>query len=179
MATQSPFSFFGELLGRLGGKLQPPDWVIDEVQNRAVLLINHVLMQEPQAMERLARQTGRVVLARWRVFSVQLKVSPAGLLERAPPGAAADLTLTVTEESPAGLAQSTLRGDKPAVRIEGDVQMAAELNWLADNLRWDIEEDLSRLLGDAPAHALVEGARRVAQGLREFLGKAAPGKASA
>ncbi|MDP3139302.1 MAG: hypothetical protein Q8N17_23575, partial [Burkholderiaceae bacterium] len=66
MATQSPFSFFGELLGQLGDKLQPPAWVVDEVQNRAVLLINHVLMQEPQAMERLARQTGRTVLVQWR-----------------------------------------------------------------------------------------------------------------
>lgn len=179
MATQSPFSFFGELLGQLGDKLQPPSWVVDEVQNRAVLLVNHVLMQEPQAMERLARQTGRIVLVRWRAFSVRLAVSPAGLLERSAPEAAADLTLTITEESPASLAQSAMRGDRPAIRIEGDVQLATELNWLVDNLRWDIEEDLARLLGDAPAHALVDGARRAAQGLRDFLGKAAPGKASA
>ncbi|MDO8278797.1 MAG: hypothetical protein Q7T63_11800 [Burkholderiaceae bacterium] len=179
MATQSPFSFFGELLGQLGDKLHPPPWVVDEVQNRAVLLMNHVLMQEPQAVERLARQTGRIVLVRWRAFSVRLAVSPAGLLERAPPEAAADLSLTLTEESPAGLAQAALRGDKPSVRIEGDVQLAADLNWLVDNLRWDIEEDLSRLLGDAPAHALAGGARRLAQGLREFLGKAASGKAPA
>lgn len=39
--------------------------------------------------------------------------------------------------------------DKPAVSIEGDVQLAAEVAWLVDNLRWDVEEDLSRLIGDA------------------------------
>jgi ubiquinone biosynthesis protein UbiJ len=39
------------------------------------------------------------------------------------------------------------------VRIEGDVQLAAEVNWLVDHVRWDMEEDLSRLMGDAPAHA--------------------------
>ena len=52
------------------------------------------------------------------------------------------------------LAQAVLRGDKPAVRIEGDVQLAAEVNWLADHVRWDMEEDLARIVGDVPAHTL-------------------------
>jgi ubiquinone biosynthesis protein UbiJ len=45
-----------------------------------------------------------------------------------------------------------LRGDKPSIRIEGDVQFAAEINWLVDNVKWDVEEDLARLIGDVPAH---------------------------
>jgi ubiquinone biosynthesis protein UbiJ len=52
------------------------------------------------------------------------------------------------------------------------VQLAAEVAWLADNLRWDIEEDLSRVLGDVPAHALAQAARRVMQGLRPLLSRA-------
>ena len=31
--------------------LRPPEWVVDELQNRVVLFLNHVLMQEPQAQE--------------------------------------------------------------------------------------------------------------------------------
>jgi hypothetical protein len=41
------------------------------------------------------------------------------------------------------------------VRIAGDVQFAAEINWLVEHVRWDLEEDLSRLIGDAPAHAMA------------------------
>ena len=33
------------------------------------------------------------------------------------------------------LAQTALRGDKPSIRIEGDVQFAAEINWLVDNVK--------------------------------------------
>jgi hypothetical protein len=33
------------------------------------------------------------------------------------------------------------------VRIDGDVQFAGDIQWLADNLRWDIEDDLARLVG--------------------------------
>ena len=74
----------------------------------------------------------------------------------------------MTDASAASIAQAVLRGDKPDVRIEGDVQLAAEVNWLVDNVRWDLEEDLSRVIGDAPAHAAGEAARRMARAVREF-----------
>ncbi|NPC57155.1 hypothetical protein [Caenimonas soli] len=168
MATQSPFPFLDDLFSRLTSSLQPPAWVVEEVQRRLVLLANHVLMQESEAQARLARQAGRVVEARWRVFVVRLMATPAGLLDVAPNGGQPDLTLTVTEESPWELAQAALRGDKPAVRIAGDVQFAAEINWLVEHVRWDLEEDLSRLVGDAPAHAIGDVGRRMVTALREF-----------
>ena len=174
MATQSPFPFLDDLFSRLSSSLQPPAWVVEEVQRRLVLLANHVLMQEPEAQTRLARQAGRVVEARWRAFVVRLVTTPAGLLDVAAPAAAGqpDLTLTVTEESPWELAQAALRGDKPAVRIAGDVQFAAEINWLVEHVRWDLEEDLSQLVGDAPAHAIGDIGRRMVTALRQFAGAA-------
>ncbi len=172
MATQSPFPFLDSLVDRLGQSLQPPAWVVDEVQRRVVLLMNHVLMQEPEAQARLARQSGRVVEARWRMFTLRLVATPAGLLDLASPAAVPDLTLDITEESPWSLAQAALRGDKPPVRIAGDVQFAAEVNWLVDNVRWDLEEDLARLIGDAPAHAVGRTARSVGDALRRFVAPA-------
>jgi ubiquinone biosynthesis protein UbiJ len=47
--------------------------------------------------------------------------------------------------------------------------LAAEVNWLIDHVRWDVEEDVSRILGDAPAHALVQAARSMAQALQQFV----------
>jgi len=178
MATQSPFPFLDDLFSRLTSGLQPPAWVVEEVQRRLVLLANHVLMQESEAQARLARQAGRIVEARWRVFVVRLVTTPAGLLDVAPAAGQPDLTLTLTEESPWELAQAALRGDKPAVRIAGDVQFAAEINWLVEHVRWDLEEDLSRLVGDAPAHAIGDVGRRMVTALRQFAAQA-PGPAPA
>ncbi|MDB5861887.1 MAG: hypothetical protein JWQ76_5576, partial [Ramlibacter sp.] len=170
MATQSPASFFDQLFDRVGRALQPPPWLVEEMQRRLVLLLNHVLQQEPEAQARLKRQTGRLVEAHWRVFSVRLQATPAGLLELGSPAQQPDLTLTLTDESPWSLAQGALRGEKPAVRIAGDVQLAAEVQWLVDHVRWDLEEDLSRIIGDAPAHAMGQAMRRVAEALRGFAG---------
>lgn len=179
MATTPPpfFASLAEALGKLGEQLKPPAWLVDETQHRLVLFLNHVLMQEPEAQARLARQKGRVVRMQWRGFSMQLAATPAGLCELAP-AATPDLLLTVTDTSPLDLAKSALKGDKPAVRIEGDVQFAAEVNWLVDHVRWDVEEDLARLLGDAPAHTLARLGRGAADALRAFAAKL-PGQGKA
>ena len=171
MATpQSPFSFLNGLFERVAAGPQPPQWLVHEVQQRVVLFLNHVLMQEKEATDRLVRQKGRIARVQWRVYSMALVITPAGLLNLVPEAAVPDLRLEVTENSPFALAQTALRGDKPAIRIEGDVQLAAEINWLVDHVRWDVEEDLARVIGDAPAHTAARVARRAAQALRQFVG---------
>lgn len=171
MASPTPVSFLDQLFDRVGQALQPPPWMVLEMQRRLVLLLNHVLQQEPEAQARLKRQSGRLVEAHWRQFSVRLLATPAGLLDLGPQAQAADLTLTVAEESPFALAQSALRGEKPAVRIAGDVQLAAEVQWLVDHVRWDVEEDLARVFGDAPAHAIGSVLRRMGDALRSFVAR--------
>ena len=174
MATpSSPFAFLDELFNRVGERLQPPAWAIHEIRHRTVLFLNHVLQQEPEAQQRLARQQGRVVQFQWRFVTMKFVATPAGLLDLAPDTAVSELTLTVTEESPFGLARATLSGDKPKVAIVGDVQLAAEVQWLVDHVRWDVEDDLARLIGDVLAHSIATGATRVVAALRRFVGKAA------
>jgi ubiquinone biosynthesis accessory factor UbiJ len=182
MATQSPFSWLADAADTLRAKLPadfsrsftPPAWVVAEVQQRVVLLLNHVLMQEPAARDRLQRQKGRQVQVCWRDQIFQCVFTPAGLVEFIAPetsGKVADLVLRVNEPSPLELAKTVLQGEKPAIRIEGDVQLAAEVNWLIDHVRWDLEEDVARLIGDAPAHTLVQTAKRVVDALRSFVQK--------
>ena len=171
MATpQSPFSFLDGLFERVAAGPQPPQWLVHEVQQRMVLFLNHVMMLEKEATDRLVRQKGRVARVQWRVYSMALVITPAGLFNLAAEGAVPDLQLHVTETSPLSLAQVALRGDKPSIRIEGDVQLAAEINWLVDHVRWDVEEDLARVIGDAPAHTVAQIAGRAAQALRQFVG---------
>ena len=79
----------------------------------------------------------------------------------------------MTDTNPLAMAQAALRCDKPAIRIEGDVQLAADINWLVENLSWDVEEDLARVIGDVPAHTLANLALAAANGIRQFVGKAA------
>ncbi|MFZ9297048.1 MAG: ubiquinone biosynthesis accessory factor UbiJ [Hylemonella sp.] len=175
MVTQSPFSFLDDAIQKVGSQLQPPEWALQEAQRRMVLLLNHVLQQEPEATARLARVQGKVVLFHWRQFHFRLLVTPAGLLDLAAPEVHADLTLSVTEESSLALLQSALGGARPSVRIEGDVDLAGAVNWVVEHVRWDLEEDLARLIGDAPAHALGQAARRLRDGVQAWLSRVRKG----
>jgi ubiquinone biosynthesis accessory factor UbiJ len=179
MNNTSPFSLPFTFPASPPAWLAPPDWLVHELQQRVVLALNHVLQQENEAMARLARQKGQVVLIQIAPIAIKLVATPAGLLDIAAPEAKADLTLTVTDSNPLSLLQTSLRGEKPAIQIQGDVQLAAEVNWLVDHVRWDAEEDLSRIIGDVPAHSVMQALRQAGDMLKKFAPTAAPSPAAA
>jgi len=154
---------------RLALGLKPPDWLVDEGQQKVVLFLNHVLKQEEVAIERLKRQKGKTVELRWNGVEFRVAFTPAGLVERLSSQVKpADLVLFINENSPLIILQHLMQGDKPPIRIEGDVQLAAEVNWLIDHVRWDLESDLARIFGDEAARLSVQIAGQCAFALREF-----------
>ena len=161
----------GGLLQKLLGAVRPPQWLVGEIQNRLVLMLNHVLAQEPQAQDRLRRQKGQVVSLQWTEFTLLLAATPAGLLALAQPDARPELRVSGSETSLPKLMQTVLAGQRPAVDIQGDVQLAAEVAWLVEHVRWDAEEDLAGLLGDGPAHQVVSVLRSVRSALHAFVGQ--------
>lgn len=143
------------------------------LQERLVLLLNHLLGGEPQALERLRPLAGRrlrIELQGQPAWAPQLPplalhITPAGLFELAEAGEPAQLQITIDGSNPLDKAMGLLKGERRGVAVSGEVEMAAAVNWLFENLRWDLGDELGRLLGAAPAHALEQAAR----GLREQL----------
>jgi ubiquinone biosynthesis accessory factor UbiJ len=168
----SPQDWLSELAARWPA---PPAWLQAELNNRLLLTVNHVLQQEPQAMERLRRHLGKRLHLRWGRTELVFMPTTAGLLALGDGQGPPDLVLTLTEDSPVALAQTVLQGSKPSVEIQGDVQLAAEIGWLVDNVRWDAEEDLARLFGDVAAHGLMVQGRALVQALRALAGQAVAG----
>jgi ubiquinone biosynthesis protein UbiJ len=143
---------------------------------RLTLLLNHVLNSESVATERLAPHAGRTValtLAGWPALlppppALAWRVTPAGLLEwcGADGAAAPDLALQVDASNPALLVARSLGGEPAPVQIEGDAQLAADVNWLIQNLRWDVAADLERIFGPLVAQQLSQLGRTLAGGMR-------------
>lgn len=110
-------------------------------------------------------------------------ITPAGLLEAVDAGAispsesfatasnaggnpdAKGLSITVHLPDPLTLARLTLKGERPEVNIEGDAALAEVASWMMKNLRWDVQDDLARFLGTAPAELL----RTVGNSIRQSL----------
>ena len=96
------------------------------------------------------------------------RITPAGLLEWGglEPQGAADLTVRVDASNPALLMVRALAGELPPVAIEGDAQLAGDINWLLQNLRWDVAADMERLFGPVVAQQLHKLGSALTAGVR-------------
>lgn len=122
--------------------------------------INHVLRANSWARERLLPHAGRVVRVENPPFAILMVVTADGAIADAAADAVPDVTIYLTP----GLMLRFMARDASVwndVRVEGDAEFAATLNHLARNLRWDIEEDLSKVVGDIAAHRLAESGRKL------------------
>jgi ubiquinone biosynthesis protein UbiJ len=147
------------------------------VLERLVLLVNHVIGAEPAALERLrphAGHTMRIELAGWpsllpAVGPFVFRVTPAGLVEWLGDGTPPppDLRVAIDASNPMLALTRVVAGDRPAITVSGDAAFASDIDWLIDNLRWDLQDDLAQVVGDAPARQLGRIGGWFASALRE------------
>ena len=144
---------------------------------RLTLFANHVIASEPAASRRLAPHSGRCLLLHFDAWPRLLppppvaafRVTAAGLVEWC--GAEGctnpDLRVTIDASNPALAFAQAIGGTRPKVDVAGDAAFATDLNWLFDNLRWDAQDDLASIVGQAPASEIARIASAIAIGVRE------------
>lgn len=99
-------------------------------------------------------------------FAVCLTVLESGEVAAAAASAEPALSIRLTP----GAAARFAAGDQAAwsaAEISGDAELATAVRTLARDLEWDVEEDLSRWIGDIAAHRLAETGRRLGRWGRE------------
>jgi len=125
--------------------------------------INHVLGSESWASAELAKHSGKSILFQLPLGELCFEISPAGLLTAVKEIAAPSLTLEVSSKALSEMVASSgsLREQAfKAVKITGDADLAQLIGRLAGQLRWEYEEDLARLVGDAPANFAVRQGKK-------------------
>ena len=124
----------------------------------AVAFVNHLLRGAAWARDELRPYAGRTARIDAFPFSLSLTVLESGEVAAAAAGAEPAVTARLTP----GLALRLAAADETAwkeVEIAGDTEFASALHRVARHLRWDIEEDLSRVFGDITAHRMAETGR--------------------
>ncbi len=122
--------------------------------------INRLLRQNSWALERLRPFATKVVRVDCFPLMMRIGIGEAGDATAAAPDTAPDVTIQLTP----GVMLRLAAHDASAwndIAVEGDPRLAAALNTIARNIRWDIEEDLSRVFGDIAAHRMVETGRKL------------------
>ena len=151
------------------------DLWLPAVRNRMVLFANHVLTGCPPAVERLrahAGKTMRVEFSGWPGLvpvppPLSLRVTPAGLFEgieaAEEAGLVPDLQVRLDAADPAKAAGNLLKGGLPPMSIDGDGALAADVNWIAQNVRWDPAADAERFFGPTVAEGVSRASAQFSQ----------------
>ena len=139
---------------------------------------NHVLDQAEWARQKLVPFAGRSAHISMSPLAFSFAIDADGRLI-ASTATTADVEITLPANTPLLALQGPEQVMK-AARINGQAEFADTLGFVLRNLRWDIEEDLSKVVGDIAARRLVamlnsfaewqrEAARNLAENIGEYL----------
>lgn len=136
------------------------------ISTSASLALNHLLEQQGWARERLAVHAGsRVEFRTPPMPPVRLEISDTGKVSPAD-DAPGDLVVTI---NPLAIPMLLMRSRDALAYIDmaGPPSLAETVRSLLFELKWDFEEDLSRVIGDAAAHTAAETGRKAYEWQRD------------
>lgn len=129
-------------------------------------LLQHLAAQNAWSASVLKAYAGKSVSLDFVLFKTDLVILEDGTLVSAGETNVADATVHI----PPSLLPRLLAKDEAAkmqIRIDGDTELAATLAKVFAEMRWDYEEDLSKIVGDVPAYKIGEFARSSSQTVQQ------------
>jgi ubiquinone biosynthesis protein UbiJ len=153
------------------------------MQDKLVLLLNHLLSAEPIAMQKLLPHQGKTIVLKPHAWpstlerflppppSLALVITPAGLFERVdqPLADQASLEVMVDAAEPLAAATAWLQKGMPPLRLNGDALLATDINWLVENIRWDVAADLEPWVGPVMAEQITRWGAWLKSGFNSAL----------
>jgi ubiquinone biosynthesis protein UbiJ len=150
----------------------------------ALLAVNHLLKSASWARDKLKPYAGHTAKISVPPFEAAFLILDDGLLGAANPESDPEVSISLPATAPL----LALQGNDVlmrAARLEGSVDFAEALGFVIRNLRWDVEEDLSKIFGDIVAHRMVgtaqqfagwqkQTAQNVAENLAEYFTEEQP-----
>lgn len=141
--------------------------------------LNHLLVQSEWAVLRLRPFSGARVRMGVGTLFVHLCITETGTFEACDPAEMPDVSITLPSDTVLR-AVTDRQSIFQAAKLSGSADLAEALGFVFRHLRWDMEADLARVLGDIPARRLTllqqslqaQGSaalRRVADNASEYL----------
>ena len=128
--------------------------------------LQHLTNQNEWSRPQLHPFAGKTVQFNFVLLKTDLLILEDGSLSLAGETAVADAIVHI----PPSLALRLIAKDEAArmfIKVDGDTQLATELGKVLQNMRWDIEEDLSQVTGDITAFKIGEFTKKAFTRMRQ------------
>jgi ubiquinone biosynthesis accessory factor UbiJ len=117
--------------------------------------LNHLIEQERWAHDLLLPREGQSISITLPIGEFQLGIQEGMFVNASDSTNLPSVILSIPQEAIWTFLKDGKSGAMKFVKISGDIDFAADLNRLAADLKWEVEEDLSKLVGDATARRVV------------------------
>ncbi|PKO43513.1 MAG: hypothetical protein CVU29_10715 [Betaproteobacteria bacterium HGW-Betaproteobacteria-22] len=134
--------------------------------------LQHIIAQNSWASGLLSPFAGKTVQLRVPPVQTSLVILENGSLATAGETQTADACIAI----PASLLPRLMAKDETAkleIAVSGDTELATTLAKVLSHLRWDVEDDLSKLIGDVPAYRLSNMGRSAMKTLKAGVSNSA------
>ena len=121
-------------------------------------LINHLLSQNDWMQTKLKPYSEMIVELEIDTLSIKFIVSSEGQLVVADPEVSSDTYIHMTIK---GLIQLITQKKKNEITVKGNLDLANDFSKVIELIEWDMEEDLSKFIGDIPATELTKISKKV------------------
>jgi ubiquinone biosynthesis protein UbiJ len=146
-----------------------------------VSFLNHLLAQQPWAKDQLCLHAGKTIRLEVPPMSLHLLIENNGEFSALNADLNSDSASTTLPDAtlalpPFAALRMALHGtlDTSQITMQGDTALAASVGKVLRELSWDIEEDLSHVMGDIPATKIVSmGKQFLLQGKQKSANLAA------
>ncbi len=130
--------------------------------------VNHLLAREAWARERLIPFAGKTARLEVAPVTIVLLVQADGCVApvNAHEAGRCDVSIVLSNDALFAFAGGGQAAVMKHVKIDGDAEFATQIGKLIEHLRWEPEEDLAWLIGDAPAYRIAGLIRSTGEQMR-------------
>ena len=132
----------------------------------ATRILQHIINQNNWSREHLIPFAGKVLQFDFVLIKPSLIILEDGSLSFAGETIGADAVIHL----PPSLTLRLLANDNAAkmqIKIDGDTHLATQVSKVLQKLRWDIEDDMSHLVGDIAASKISKSSHKVLQTVKK------------
>ena len=118
------------------------------IQNIRKIILDHLLSQNDWMQTKLIEHKNKVVVIEISGLKLIFKIDKNGLLHSISESEKFDCIIKLTVND---FINQLINKNNGNVSIEGDLELANQISQVLRKIEWDIEDDLSKYIGDIPA----------------------------
>ena len=128
------------------------------IKKLKIILINHLLNQNDWMQSKLKPYSGMIIQLEIDALLLKFAVDNKGQLSANSSEISPDACIQMTIKS---LIELITQKKRNGITVKGNLDLANDFSKVIEVLEWDIEEDLSHVIGDIPATEITKISKRL------------------